>query len=111
MNSIENMFYLTSNGNEKQGTMGKLYCEMISFILLCMFVIMWKTYSTKTHLWWFDSKDYNKEKMERYRRMQMAIQSDSMIDDEDLLYAIQNIKHLLEKNIVSLMKKWYSIPA
>ena len=72
---------------------------------------MWKTYSTKTHLWWFDSKDYNKEKMERYRRMQMAIQSDSMIDDEDLLYAIQNIKHLLDKkNIVSLMKKWYSIP-
>ena len=43
--------------------------------------------------------------MERYRRMQMAIQSDSMIDDEDLLYAIQNIKHLLEKNIVSLMKE------
>ena len=71
---------------------------------------MWKQYSAKTHIWTFDSKDYDKEKMYRYWKMINSIQWDAIIDSEDLTDAIHNIKSILEKEVIILMKKWYTMP-
>lgn len=71
---------------------------------------MWKSYSAKTHISTFNNKDYDKEKMDRYRKMINNIKADYMIDDDKLLEAIDLLKLILDKEVRKLMQKWYHLP-
>lgn len=59
---------------------------------------------------WFSLKNYDLEKMRRYWKIYFSIESDSMLDNEELNELISKIRLILEKEIQNLMKKWISIP-